>query len=72
MENLFYAMLAVAVVSLISFVGVFVISINEKKLDNFLLVFISFAAGSILGAAYFNLLPEAMELVEGSISLGLV
>jgi len=34
-ENVFYAMLAVAIVSLISFVGVFAISINEKKLDEF-------------------------------------
>jgi len=67
-ENLIYAMLAVAIVSLISFVGVFAISINEKTLDSFLLVFVSFAAGSILGAAYFELLPEAMKLVEGSIS----
>jgi len=68
-ENMFYAMLAVAVVSLLSFVGVFAISADEKKLDSFLLVLVSFAAGSILGAAYFELLPEAMELVEGSISL---
>jgi zinc and cadmium transporter len=68
-ENMFYAMLAVVIVSLLSFVGVFTISVDEKKLDSFLLVFVSFAAGSILGAAYFELLPEAIELVEGSISL---
>jgi len=62
MDALVCAFLAVIGVSFLSFVGVFAISLDEKKLDNILFILISFAAGTILGAAYFDLLPEALEL----------
>ena len=61
MSNLLYAILAVAVVSLLSFIGVFAISLKETTLDRILFVLLSFSAGSILGAAYLDLLPEAVE-----------
>jgi len=60
--------LAVIGVSLLSLIGIFAISLDEKRLDSILFVLISFAAGSILGAAYFDLLPEAMELTEDSLA----
>jgi len=65
LESLFYSLLAVVVVSLISMIGIFAISLDEKLLDRILLLLIGFSAGSILGAAYFDLLPEALELVKG-------
>jgi len=40
---------------------VFALSLSEHALDRFLLVLLSFSAGSILGAAYLDLLPEAVE-----------
>ncbi len=61
MSNLLYAILAVTVVSLLSFIGVFAISLKETTLDRILFVLLSFSAGSILGAAYLDLLPEAVE-----------
>ncbi len=61
MSNLLYAILAVAAVSLLSFIGVFAISLKEPTLDRILFVLLSFSAGSILGAAYLDLLPEAVE-----------
>lgn len=67
MDSLIYSLLAVTAVSLLSLIGIFAISLNEKKLDNILLILVSFAAGSILGAVYFDLLPEALELVEESV-----
>ena len=67
--SLFYAILAVAVVSLLSLVGVFAISLKETTLDRILFVLLSFSAGSILGAAYLDLLPEAIEILgEGKLS----
>ena len=63
MLSLFYAILAVAVVSLLSLVGVFAISLKETTLDRILFVLLSFSAGSILGAAYLDLLPEAIEFL---------
>ena len=63
MSHLLYAILAVAVVSLLSLVGVFAISLKETTLDRILFVLLSFSAGSILGAAYLDLLPEAIEFL---------
>ncbi len=61
MSNLLYAIVAVVVVSLLSFVGVFAISLKETTLDRILFVLLSFSAGSILGTAYLDLLPQAVE-----------
>ncbi len=63
MSDLLYAILAVAVVSMLSLVGVFAISVKETTLDRILFVLLSFSAGSILGAAYLDLLPEAIEFL---------
>ncbi len=63
MSDLLYAILAVAVVSILSLVGVFAISLKEATLDRILFVLLSFSAGSILGAAYLDLLPEAIEFL---------
>jgi zinc and cadmium transporter len=59
---LLYAVLSVAVVSAISVVGIFAISLREATLDKILFVLLSFSAGAILGTAYLDLLPEAVEL----------
>ena len=62
MSNLLYAIASVAVVSVLSLVGILAISLKEVTLDRILLILLSFSAGSILGTAYLDLLPEAMEL----------
>jgi len=46
-------------------IGIYALSLKEKTLHGILLILIAFSAGSILGAAYFDLLPEAIELFEG-------
>lgn len=66
-ESLVYALGAVMAISVISLLGAFTISLDEKTLDRILSVVISFSAGTILGVAYFDLLPEATELVDESI-----
>ncbi len=52
-------------VSLMAFVGIFTISIKEKTLDKFLLLFVAFSAGALLGGAFLHLLPEAVEGLSG-------
>jgi zinc and cadmium transporter len=47
--------------------GIYALSLKEETLHKILLILVAFSAGSILGAAYFDLLPEAMELVEESV-----
>jgi len=60
-ESLFYTILSVLIVSLISFIGVFTLSISTKKLNKILLYFVSFAAGALLGDVFIHLIPELIE-----------
>jgi len=55
MLSLFYSLLSVIVVS------VFALSVNEDLLHR-ILFFAWFSGGSILGVAFLDLLPEAIEL----------
>lgn len=59
-----YTLVSVFAVSLISLIGVLTISISMEKLRKFLLLLVSFAAGSLLGGALLHLLPEAIEQAE--------
>ena len=60
LSNILYPILAVSAVSLISLVGVFVLSLKETTLHRILFILLSFSAGSILGTAFLDLLPEAL------------
>jgi len=62
MSATLYAVTAVSLVSLISLIGLFAISLKESTLDRILFVLISFSAGSILGTAFLDLLPEAIHV----------
>lgn len=59
-----YALLSVLAVSLISLVGAALLPLNEKLLKTFLIYFLSFSAGALLGDVFIHLLPEVVE-VEG-------
>lgn len=56
-----YILISVIFVSLLSLVGVIFIGLQEKKLRRILNFLVSFAAGALLGGAFFHLLPEAIE-----------
>lgn len=56
-----YATLSVIIVSLVSFVGIFGLSLKVEKLKIILIYLISFAAGALFGDVFFHLLPEAAE-----------
>ena len=57
-------LLATIIVALFSLSGILALSMNEKTLHRLLFFLIAFSAGSILGASLFDLLPEAVELVD--------
>lgn len=65
LEVWIYSLLSVLLVSLISLVGVFALSIREDRLQRMLLYLVSFSVGGLLGDAFLHILPEAMEMVEG-------
>ncbi len=56
-----WAFLSVIIVSFISLVGVFALSIKEELLRKYMFLFISLAVGSLLGDAFIHLIPEAFE-----------
>ena len=53
-----YTISSIIIVSAISLVGIFTLSIAEKKLEKILLFLVSFSAGTLLGDAFIHLLPE--------------
>lgn len=57
----FYSLVSVIIVSLISLVGAISLPFSEKKLQSFLIYFISFSAGALLGDVFIHLLPEVTE-----------
>ncbi len=56
-----YSLAGVIIVSLISLVGLFALPFDHKKMKNWLIYFVAFAAGALLGDALIHLLPEAVE-----------
>ena len=64
LQSTLYTLVATFLVSLSSFIGIFTISLNEKTLHKVLIILVAYSAGTILGAALFDLLPEAVELVD--------
>ena len=56
-----YTIGSVLIVSLISLIGVFSISMDQRRLAKMLLFMVSFAAGALLGDSFLHLLPENVE-----------
>lgn len=59
-----YAFASVFAVSLISFVGLFTLSLNERLLKKYVLILVALAVGALLGDAFIHLIPESFELAE--------
>jgi zinc and cadmium transporter len=55
---------ATILVSAISLVGVVTIAMRKESLEKVLILFVGFAAGSLMGGAFFHLLPESLETSE--------
>jgi zinc and cadmium transporter len=58
---------ATSIVSIFSLSGIYALSLKEKTLHRILFFIVGFSAGSILGAVYFDLLPEAIEMLENDV-----
>lgn len=59
------ALVSVVIVSIISFIGALTLLSKFIKFDKMMFWFVSFAAGAMLSAAFFDLIPEAVELSDG-------
>ncbi|HLD24550.1 MAG TPA: ZIP family metal transporter [Patescibacteria group bacterium] len=57
-----YALLSVVFVSLLSLLGAVLISIQRKTLEQIITYTLAFSSGVLLGSTFFELLPEGVEL----------
>ena len=62
--NLLYAIIASIIVSLISLIGVFALVIKDSLLKRLMVFLVAFAAGGLIGGAFFDIIPEASEYVK--------
>ncbi|MBT4192248.1 MAG: ZIP family metal transporter [Candidatus Diapherotrites archaeon] len=53
--------IAILIISLVSLLGVFTLSINRKRLDNSLDLLVSLSVGALLGGVFLHLIPELVE-----------
>ena len=61
MADLLLILASVTAVSLVSFIGVFFMGLKEAVVGRILMALVGFASGSLIGAVFFDLLPEAAE-----------
>jgi len=60
-QELAYTLIAVIIISLIAFTGALILILNRKLIDKLLSLIVAFAAGALLGAAFFDLIPESFK-----------
>ena len=61
-----YAILSTVLVSLVSFSGIFLISLKADALKKTLVFLLCFAVGALLGNTFFHLLPESYSHIHES------
>lgn len=62
-----YSFASVVIVSAISLVGLFTLSLKESLLRKYVFVLVSVAVGALLGDAFIHLIPESLEQI-GSVA----
>jgi len=61
MADLIVILASVATVSLMSLIGILFVGLKEASIEHIIMVLIGFASGSLIWAAFFDLLPESLE-----------
>ncbi|MEI6494864.1 MAG: ZIP family metal transporter [bacterium] len=73
LNEIVYSIVAVFVVSLVSLVGVFTLSVREDKLHKIIFFLVALSVGGLLGDVFIHILPEAFagkdELLMPSLSV---
>jgi len=62
LENILLVLISTTVISLISLIGIVTLVFKKDFLKKILIITVAFAAGTMLGAAFFDVLPEAIEI----------
>mgnify|MGYP000688641146 CR=1 FL=1 len=67
-----YALVSTILISLVSLVGVFSLSAREAFIRKYISLFVSLAAGALLGDAFIHLIPESFEALSGGSTVSLL
>ena len=67
-----YSFASVVLVSLISLVGVSVLSVKEEIMRKYIFLLVSLAVGALLGDAFIHLIPEAFETSVSPLTISLL
>ena len=70
--NYVYALLSTLAVSFVSLAGLFSLSSKEDSIKKYIYIFVSLAAGALLGDVFIHLLPESFESIENGTVIGLL
>jgi zinc and cadmium transporter len=62
---------AAVIDALLGFVGVFSLWFSKKDLNKLIHILVAFAAGSLLGGAFFHLLPESLEKIDAGMAMAM-
>ncbi|MBD3270198.1 ZIP family metal transporter [Candidatus Peregrinibacteria bacterium] len=71
MTSIWYALLSTLLVSLISLIGVFLISMSKDRIKKIMTPLIAFATGAMFGGAFLHMIPEAYAHAEHDHSSGI-
>ncbi len=64
--------ISVVIVSLVSFIGLFSLSIKIETLKKYLLFFVGLSTGTLFAAAFLHLLPETFEKIGFGVDVSLL
>ncbi len=65
---LIWILISTSVVTLISLIGIFTLSLKRKLLDKILFCLIGFSAGALIGSAFLHILPEVLERTKAEVT----
>ena len=66
-----YSIVSVFLISLVSLIGVFALSLNRVRLAKLTLFLVSLAVGGLFGDAFIHLLPESFQELGSNLSVSL-
>lgn len=66
MIEFIYILTSTIIITLIAFIGIFTLYINDKILNKILIVLVSLSAGALMGGAFLHLIPESIEEAKGA------
>ena len=64
LENILLVLFSTILVSLISLVGLITVLIKKDFIKKTIFVLVAFAAGTMLGASFFDTIPESLKILE--------